>query len=661
MFCADRSVITTLGEANRLAAKFPAEHVGVVVDAYHVWWDPCVEEEIARARILGFHVDDWILPLPEGALLGRGLPGEGCADLPRLHRRGERRGLRRPDRGRGAQPARVGHAGRRGPGRARRRDRRRDRPGVTEDRALSPFTGWTRAHWERLADDLLAAVRPFASPGPRARAAARAGEPVGRVVGRAGGLRADVPAGRVPRRRRVARRRARRGQRPGLARALAARRRDPAGAGGGGVDRARAARERVWPQLGERVQEQLVEWLGGMRRVDVPANNWVWFRAIVSAFLRSVGADWAPEDLEEAAALTDEWYVGDGWYTDGAGPQLRPLLRLGDALLSAVAQPDLRRAAGAALPSSASIASSRTPSTSWPPTARRCSRAARSRTAGRCSPRSGQARLRRHPAVPRPHPPAGERRRCATSSTPAPSTSAACSRSAGTARSRRCARATPAPDRRTGPPRASPASSSRRTTRSGRPTEEPLELEERDVERTLHAPGWLVSGTAADGIVRIANHGTAREPVAWLSGEHPRHRLADTLYSLLAYSTHAAPVGKPDRGGFETLAIGPRHAASRSQDGVVTTLACCTARGRSGSCTWRNRAGCACPGSHSPARSATAASRATGSSAPSPRCAASPRPASRRTTAPTRSATPPTCPTWRPMPGRASCTPRSSR
>ena len=85
MFCADRSVITTLGEANRLAERFP-DQVGVVIDAYHVWWDPCVDEEIARARIFGFHIDDWVLPLPEGALLGRGLPGEGCADLERLQR-----------------------------------------------------------------------------------------------------------------------------------------------------------------------------------------------------------------------------------------------------------------------------------------------------------------------------------------------------------------------------------------------------------------------------------------------------------------------------------------------------------------------------------------------------------------------------------------------
>ena len=96
MFCADRSVITTLQEANDLAERLPG--VGVVVDAYHVWWDPRVHQEIDRAgeRILGFHVCDWVLPLPEGAVLGRGLPGEGCADLAGLARSVARAGYRGP-------------------------------------------------------------------------------------------------------------------------------------------------------------------------------------------------------------------------------------------------------------------------------------------------------------------------------------------------------------------------------------------------------------------------------------------------------------------------------------------------------------------------------------------------------------------------------------
>jgi sugar phosphate isomerase/epimerase len=85
MFAADRSVITTLAEATAIAEGFPPEQVGVIVDAYHVWWDPAVYTEIARAggRIFGFHVSDWIVPLPD-VLFGRGMMGDGVIELRRL-------------------------------------------------------------------------------------------------------------------------------------------------------------------------------------------------------------------------------------------------------------------------------------------------------------------------------------------------------------------------------------------------------------------------------------------------------------------------------------------------------------------------------------------------------------------------------------------------
>jgi sugar phosphate isomerase/epimerase len=87
MFTADRSAIVTLEQANDLAELHPLEQVGVVIDAYHVWWDPKVEAQIARAgkRILGFHVDDWIVPIPD-PLLGRGMMGDGVIELRRLRR-----------------------------------------------------------------------------------------------------------------------------------------------------------------------------------------------------------------------------------------------------------------------------------------------------------------------------------------------------------------------------------------------------------------------------------------------------------------------------------------------------------------------------------------------------------------------------------------------
>jgi len=82
MFCADRSVISSLGQANDLAEKLD---VGVVIDVYHVWWDPNLYAEIARAagRILGFHVNDWIAP-PTEHLKGRAMMGDGVIEIRRI-------------------------------------------------------------------------------------------------------------------------------------------------------------------------------------------------------------------------------------------------------------------------------------------------------------------------------------------------------------------------------------------------------------------------------------------------------------------------------------------------------------------------------------------------------------------------------------------------
>ncbi|WP_328989370.1 sugar phosphate isomerase/epimerase [Kribbella sp. NBC_01245] len=83
MFCSDRCVVSSLGGALDIAEQFPASQVGVVVDAYHVWWDADVLRQIARAgsRICSYQVCDWIVPLPSDVLLGRGMMGDGSIDL----------------------------------------------------------------------------------------------------------------------------------------------------------------------------------------------------------------------------------------------------------------------------------------------------------------------------------------------------------------------------------------------------------------------------------------------------------------------------------------------------------------------------------------------------------------------------------------------------
>ncbi|QSB17122.1 sugar phosphate isomerase/epimerase [Natronosporangium hydrolyticum] len=89
MYAADRCVVSTLDQALALAAPYPAEVVGVVVDTYHLWWDDRVWAAIARAgaagRISCYQLADWVTPLPAGVLTGRGLPGQGCIDFGRFH------------------------------------------------------------------------------------------------------------------------------------------------------------------------------------------------------------------------------------------------------------------------------------------------------------------------------------------------------------------------------------------------------------------------------------------------------------------------------------------------------------------------------------------------------------------------------------------------
>jgi sugar phosphate isomerase/epimerase len=84
MDCADRAVLSTLGQASDLAEQFPQEQVGVVVDTVRLRWDPDVRRLIERAgsRIASFQVCDWILPLPADVLLARGYMGDGSIDFP---------------------------------------------------------------------------------------------------------------------------------------------------------------------------------------------------------------------------------------------------------------------------------------------------------------------------------------------------------------------------------------------------------------------------------------------------------------------------------------------------------------------------------------------------------------------------------------------------
>ena len=145
-----------------------------------------------------------------------------------------------------------------------------------------------------------------------------------------------------------------------------------------------------------------------------------------------------------------------------------------------------------------------------------------------------------------------------TSSTTARRTSAACSPSAGTAPWPRLAQSYSGP--------GSPYWASKGMLGLALPAdhpvwtaaEEPLPVEERDALRAVRAPGWLVSGTRADGIVRVVNHGTDHAVEGATVADSP-------LYARLGYSTATSPV--LDDSGWLRPARPVRHPRRRRGPG----------------------------------------------------------------------------------------------
>jgi sugar phosphate isomerase/epimerase len=89
MYAADRACINTLSQALDLCDELDPRRqggLGVALDVYHVWWDPNLQPQIARAgraRLLAFHVCDWLVPTRD-LLNDRGMIGDGVIDVPSI-------------------------------------------------------------------------------------------------------------------------------------------------------------------------------------------------------------------------------------------------------------------------------------------------------------------------------------------------------------------------------------------------------------------------------------------------------------------------------------------------------------------------------------------------------------------------------------------------
>jgi hypothetical protein len=307
------------------------------------------------------------------------------------------------------------------------------------------------------------------------------------------------------------------------------------------------SRRLVWDRLPEEVRQRTADWLGGLAGTAVPRNNWVWFKAVVAAFLRSVGAPYAAGDIAEAIERTETWYAGDGWYSDGARVpgQLRNfdhyngwamhLFPLWYCRISGdAAEPGLTDRYRARLRSFLHDAVHLVAANGAPLFQGR-SLTYRFATA---APFFVGALFDATPLAP------GLTRR-AGGGILRHFLDRGATRENGLLSLGWHHRFEPIRQHYSGP--ASPYWASLAFTGlllpPGHPVwtepEEPLPVERADFTRAIAAPGWLVTGTAADGIIRVANHGTDHTPA-------DRPARDDPFYARHAYSTHTAPdLGPP--------------------------------------------------------------------------------------------------------------------
>ncbi|NUP78814.1 MAG: DUF2264 domain-containing protein [Nonomuraea sp.] len=190
-----------------------------------------------------------------------------------------------------------------------------------EDRSLSPYTGWTRAHWEALADGLLGAVEPYRSAdGASIRLPGRASwsdcdgmEGFARTFLLAAfRVAGGGPAGLLePYRRGFV-------TGPGVWPAVADRFQPM-------VEAASLAlglwltREHLWDTLADAERERLAAYLATVFDHEPAPNNWWLFPVTVGGFLADAGmaVEASRTAVGRGLARIEDWYAGDGWYTDG--------------------------------------------------------------------------------------------------------------------------------------------------------------------------------------------------------------------------------------------------------------------------------------------------------------------------------------------------------
>jgi hypothetical protein len=77
------------------------------------------------------------------------------------------------------------------------------------------------------------------------------------------------------------------------------------------------APKQLWEPLDSLTKTRYIECFTGLRKFNPPYTNWLLFSGMIETFLGQAGAGYDPFRIDMAIRKVNEWYVGDGWYSDG--------------------------------------------------------------------------------------------------------------------------------------------------------------------------------------------------------------------------------------------------------------------------------------------------------------------------------------------------------
>ncbi|MBW1641151.1 DUF2264 domain-containing protein [Microbacterium resistens] len=75
----------------------------------------------------------------------------------------------------------------------------------------------------------------------------------------------------------------------------------------------------LWDTLSATERRRVAEWMAPSAHVATADNNWVLFPVVIQEFLAGTGFPADPDVIRGGFARIDGWYEGDGWYRDGDG------------------------------------------------------------------------------------------------------------------------------------------------------------------------------------------------------------------------------------------------------------------------------------------------------------------------------------------------------